>query len=250
LLSGRLEKGCLTVEKKKILLVDDVQLFLEQEKTFFHRGLFNLLLASNGADALKIIREEKPDLVFMDLCMPDMDGDKCCYIIKADEELRKIPVIMVTRGANEEDFERSWQSGCDDIIVKPINRHYFLSITNKYLNNQFRKTPRYIARLRIHFGTNRETLLTDYSINLSTGGVFIETGIILPVDTRLAVEFILPQNEETIRCEGRVAWVNQPEMIVNPNLPIGLGVQFIDISLEDMNAIRQYIKKEALMPFW
>ena len=238
------------MEKKKILLVDDVQLFLEQEKTFFHRGLFNLLLASNGADALKIIREEKPDLVFMDLCMPDMDGDKCCYIIKADEELCKIPVIMVTSGANEEDFERSWQSGCDDIIVKPINRHYFLSITNKYLNNQFRKTPRYIARLRVHFGTNRETLLTDYSINLSTGGVFIETGTILPVDTRLAVEFILPQNEETIRCEGRVAWVNQPEMIVNPNLPIGLGVQFIDISLEDMNAIRQYIKKEALMPFW
>lgn len=238
------------MERKKILLVDDVHLFLEQEKTFFQRSFFDLLQASSGVEALKIIREEKPDLVFMDLHMPDMDGDKCCFIIKSDEELRKIPVIMVTRGVNEEDFDRSWQSGCDDIIVKPINRHYFLAVTKKYLDIQFRKTPRYIARLRVHFGTNRETLLTDYSINLSTGGLFIETLDILPIDTRLAIEFILPQHEETIRCEGRVAWLNQPDLMVNPNLPVGMGLQFLDISLDAMNAIRQYIKNEALMPFW
>jgi len=238
------------MERKKILLVDDVHLFLEQEKTFFQRSFFDLLQASSGVEALKIIREEKPDLVFMDLHMPDMDGDKCCFIIKSDEELRKIPVIMVTRGVNEEDFDRSWQSGCDDIIVKPINRHYFLAVTKKYLDIQFRKTPRYIARLRVHFGTNRETLLTDYSINLSAGGLFIETLDILQIDTRLAIEFILPQHEETIRCEGRVAWLNQPDLMVNPNLPVGMGLQFLDISLDAMNSIRQYIKNEALMPFW
>ncbi len=97
------------MEKKKILLVDDVHLFLEQEKTFFNRGQFDLLLADNGNEALRIIREERPDLVFIDLYMPDMDGDKCCHLIKSDENLRKIPVIMVTKGVNEEDFERSWQ---------------------------------------------------------------------------------------------------------------------------------------------
>jgi uncharacterized protein (TIGR02266 family) len=238
------------MEKKKILLVDDVQLFLEQEKTFFNRELFDLLLANSGVEALAIIREERPDLVFIDLHMPEMDGDKCCRIIKSDQELHKIPVIMVTSGVNEEDFERSWQAGCDDIIVKPINRLYFMAITKKYLNIQFRKTPRHIARLRMHFGTNQETLLTEYCINVSTGGVFIETENLLPVDTILAVEFILPQNVETIRCEGRVAWVNRPELVVNPNLPVGMGLQFINIGANDMNAIREYIKKEALMPFW
>lgn len=238
------------MEKKKILLVDDVQLFLEQEKTFFHRGQFELLLADNGADALRIVREERPDLVFMDLYMPDMDGDRCCHTIKADEELRKIPVIMVTKGVNEEDFERSWQSGCDDIIVKPINRHYFMAITRKYLNIRFRTTPRFIARLAISYGENPEKLLSDYSINLSTGGVFIETADYLPVDTILNISFILPENERTICCKGRVAWVNHPELLANPNLPAGMGLQFLDISLDDMNAVRQYIKNEALMPFW
>lgn len=238
------------MEKKKILLVDDVHLFLEQEKTFFRRGQFDLLIANSGSEALRIIREERPDLVFMDLYMPDMDGDKCCHIIKSHEELRKIPVIMVTKGVNEEDFERSWQSGCDDIIVKPINRHYFLAITKKYLNIRFRTTPRFIARLRISYGENPEKLLADYSINLSTGGVFIETANYLPLDTILKIMFIIPENERTISCKGRVAWVNHPELLVNPNLPAGMGLQFTDISLEDMNAVRQYIKKEALMPFW
>ena len=238
------------MEKKKILLVDDVHLFLEQEKTFFHRGQFELLLADNGNEALRIIREERPDLIFMDLYMPDMDGDKCCHIIKSDEELRKIPVIMVTKGVNEEDFERSWQSGCDDIIVKPINRHYFLAITKKYLNIRFRTTPRFIARLRISYGENPDKPFTDYSINLSTGGVFIETADYLPVDTRLNIEFLLSENERTISCKGRVAWVNHPELPVNPNLPAGMGLQFLDISLDDMNSVRQLIKNEALMPFW
>ena len=238
------------MEKKKILLVNDVQHFLEQEKTFFNRDLFNLLLANSGVDALAIIREEKPDLVFMDLHMSEMDGDKCCKIIKSDQELHKIPVIIVTSGVNEEDFDRSWQSGCDDIIVKPINRLYFMAITKKYLNIQFRKTPRHIARLRMHFGTNQETLLTEYSLNVSTGGVFVETENLLPIDTILALEFILPQNVETIRCNGRVAWVNRTELMVNPNLPVGMGLQFINIAINDMNAIREYIKKEALMPFW
>jgi uncharacterized protein (TIGR02266 family) len=238
------------LENKKILLVDDVHFFLEQEKTFFHRGQFELLLANSGKEALKIIREERPDLVFMDLYMPDMDGDICCHMIKSDEELRQIPVIMVTKGVNEEDFERSWQSGCDDIVVTPINRHYFLAITKKYLNIRFRATPRFIARLRISYSENPEKLLTDFSINLSTGGVFIETADYLPVDTILNIEFILPENKRTIGCKGRVAWVNHPELLTNPNLPTGMGLQFLDISLDDMNAVRHYIKNEALMPFW
>ncbi|HTP64303.1 MAG TPA: response regulator [Geobacteraceae bacterium] len=238
------------MEKKKILLVDDVQLFLEQEKTFFNRAQFDLLLATNGVEALEIVRENRPDLVFMDLYMPEMGGDECCRRIKSDDELCKIPVIMVTKGVSEEDFEKSWRSGCDDIIVKPINRHYFMAIARKYLNIQFRVTPRFIARLRIRYGENAEKLLTDYSINLSTGGVFIETEDYLPIDTILSIEFILPENEKTICCRGRVAWLNSAGAMVNPNLPAGIGLQFLDISPEDMNAVRQYIKKEALMPFW
>ena len=73
------------MHKKKVLLVDDVQLFLEQEKTFFNRNDFELLLARRGSEAIRIIREEKPELVFMDLYMPEADGDRCCHMIKSDK---------------------------------------------------------------------------------------------------------------------------------------------------------------------
>ena len=236
--------------RKKVLLVDDVQLFLEQEKTFFNRDDFELLLARSGIEAVKVVKQERPELVFMDLYMPDMDGDRCCHMLKSDPDVREIPVIMVTAGVDEEDFERCWQAGCDDIITKPINRHFFMAIIRKYFPVPERKAPRFIAKLRVLYGQDPQKLLTDYSANVSTGGLFIETLNLLAVGTALTIEFILPVHEKKISCRGKVAWLNQPELIKNPNLPVGMGLQFLDISFDDMNAIREFIKKEALLPSW
>lgn len=237
---------------RTILLVDDVQFFLNQEKTFFDREEFNLLLARSGTEALEIVRQEKPDLIFMDLFMPEMDGDACCYAIKSDPQLKHIPVIMVTGGGNEADFERCWQAGCDDIVVKPINKIYFIAVTRKFLQLTFRKIPRFEARIRIQFqqGDEAEKVLTDYSVNLSTGGVFIETENILPLDAILRVEFMLPGRAQPIRCMSRVAWVNQPDNRIHQNLPGGMGLQFLNLSWDEMQAIRQFIQKEGLSPSW
>ena len=238
------------MDKRKILLVADVQLFLEQEKTFFNTGNFNLLKAFSGTEALEIVRKERPDLVFMDISLPDISGDKCCYTIKSDEGLGEIPVIMITDGVNAEDFDRCLQAGCDDIIIKPINSHYLLALAHKFLNVKHRKTPRFVAHLRVQYGTDSESLRTDYSVNLSTGGVFIETGNFLPLGTPLSVEFILPKKDKTIRTEGRVAWINHPELKIKPNLPVGIGIQFLGTSSDGIDAISQFAKDEALMPFW
>ena len=238
------------MNKRKILLVSDVQLFLEQEKTFLNTGDFTLLKAFSGTEALEIVRNERPDLVFMDISLPDISGDKCCYTIKSDEGLGEIPVIMITDGVNAEDFERCLQAGCDDIIIKPINRHYLLAIAHKFLNVRHRKTPRFVARLLVQYGTDQGSLRSDYSVNLSTGGIFVETGSFLPIDTPLTIEFILPQKDISIRTKGSVAWINHPELKIKPNLPVGMGIQFLDISSEGMEAIGQFIKNEALMPFW
>jgi uncharacterized protein (TIGR02266 family) len=240
------------LNKKKILLVDDVRLFLEQEMSLLSRYDFEVLVAHNGVEALKIIMQEMPDLVFMDLYMPGMDGDRCCHTIKSDEKLRHIPIIMVTQGANDEDFERCWQAGCDDIIAKPINRHYFLAVAKRHLNVQLRNFPRYAARLRITYrcGADPDRVLADYTVNLSTGGIFIETTDFLPVDTPLNIEFILPEDGRIIKCSGRVAWLNHPESIKNKNLPVGMGIQFINLSLDDMDSIRHFIKNQDLTPEW
>ena len=234
----------------KVLLADDVELFLELEKTFFRRAGVTLLVARTGQQAIDLVRAERPHLVFMDLYMPELDGDEACRRIKADPVLRFTPVVMVTHGGREEDLERCRQAGCDEVVLKPINRHQFLETARRFLDVVTRAAPRVGARLKVHYGLDRESPLSNFSINLSTGGLFLETDAPLAEDTPLFLEFDLPERPEGVSCRGRVAWVNDPGQPKNLSLPPGMGVQFVDLSLADMQLIRTFIKAQTLDPSW
>ena len=236
--------------KKKILLVDDVGLFIELEKTFFSRQEFDLLVARNGREALDSMRAQRPDLVFLDLHMPEMDGDECCRLVKADPDLRPTPIIMVTQAGREEDLERCRKAGCEDIVLKPINRSQILAAAHRFLNVHDGKDQRYLARLRVQYGSDPGRLLCNYAVNLSTGGLFLETEAPLPEETPLTVDFILPTASRNLRCKARVAWVNGPLTTRNSRLPTGMGLQFLDLTLDQMDAIREYLTGGSLEPYW
>ncbi len=110
--------------------------------------------------------------------------------------------------------------------------------------------PRYKARLVIYYGKDQERLMRDYSINMSTGGIFVETSAPLPEDTGLYMKFMLPTLPAPITCRGKVAWTNEPGKPKSSFLPAGMGLQFVDISLEKMHSIREYIYEEGLEPAW
>jgi len=236
--------------KKKILLADDVELFLELEKTFFRRENFELRVARDGRQAFEIIAAERPDLVFMDLYMPIMNGDECCLRVKNDPGLRSTPIVMVTQAGREVDLAKCRQAGCDEILLKPINRHLFVDTARRLLAVAAREAQRVRARLEVRYGPDRLQLLCNYSVNISAGGLFLKTDDPLPVDTPLDLEFTLPSRQQPICCSGRVAWVNHPVLLHKPELAAGMGVQFIDLRLDDMHAIRDFIKQESLSPSW
>lgn len=236
--------------KKIILLADDTHFFLELEKTFFHREEFDIRTALNGREALHIINTVNPDIVFLDLYMPEMNGDECCRCIKTNPKTRNMPVIIVTLSGKEKDIERCRLAGCDDIILKPINRDHFIETARKHLNVQIRQYPRFMARLKINLAGDNITVLSGYSINLSAGGVFLETMTLMEENTALAAEFILPNVDIAIKCRAEVAWVNHPENIKNPNLPVGMGLRFLDLQQESLDAIRKFIVDENLAPMW
>jgi uncharacterized protein (TIGR02266 family) len=238
------------MDKRTVLIADDNQFFIELEKTFFRRDEFSLITASSGVEALKAVYSANPDLVFVDLYMPDMNGDECCRVIKSDPRTKEIPVVIVTMSGKEADIERCRKAGCNEILFKPINRERFIETTKKYLKVQERDQVRYFARLQISFGKEDSQRMSDYAINLSTGGVFLETTNLMEENTPLAAEFVLPNRNISISCKARVAWVNHPDLIKNQNLPVGMGIQFLDLSEESMNAIRSYIKEESLLPMW
>ena len=236
--------------KTTILLADDIEFFIELEKTFFRRDEFEILTARHGGEVLDLLANVVPDIIFLDLFMPVMDGDECCRRIKADERLRQVPVVMVTVSGRAKDMERCMAAGCDDIVLKPLNRQHFIETAKKYLNITVRSLIRYIARLQINFGQDSGQLLTDYAINLSTGGVFLETMNLMEVDTPLEAQFVLPLRSHPICCKARVAWVNHPDTPKNRKLPAGMGLQFLDLTTDDVDAIRTYILNEQLDPLW
>jgi uncharacterized protein (TIGR02266 family) len=118
-------------------------------------------------------------------------------------------------------------------------------------DNRAKKSEfRFKIQLAIFYGVDQQTLMSNYSVNLSTGGIFLESSAPLPVDTLLVVEFVLPINSRLIVCKARVAWVNRPEAMAKPSLPAGMGIQFLDLSLENVQVIRKFLGKFDLVPTW
>lgn len=119
---------------------------------------------------------------------------------------------------------------------------------NRVLEQRFE--PRYKARIAIYYGAEQQKLMNDYSINMSTGGIFVETSRPMPQDTTLVVKFMLPVNDAPITCKTKVAWTNEPGRIKSKSLPVGMGLQFLDLPLEKIHSIREFINQGGLEPEW
>lgn len=103
-----------------VLIVDDIPVNIILLKTMLARTNVGILTATNGENALEIVRKQKPELVLLDIHMPVMDGMDVLKEIKADPELEKIPVIMVSAYTSAEDIERSMSLGASGFIKKPV----------------------------------------------------------------------------------------------------------------------------------
>jgi CheY-like chemotaxis protein len=112
---------------KKILLVDDSATVRLMERMVLGKQPYQLVEAHDGADGVQAARAERPDLIIMDVVMPNMDGIEALRRIRAEEALRAIPVIMVTTRGEPEHVERGYAAGCNDYVTKPINGPEFLT---------------------------------------------------------------------------------------------------------------------------
>jgi uncharacterized protein (TIGR02266 family) len=118
------------------------------------------------------------------------------------------------------------------------------------MNMENRSAPRLSARLRVHYGLDDQILLQNYTVNLSTGGMFLETEVILPVDTPCTLEFFLGDDDKCITCQARVAWINSPDNIKKEDFPFGMGLQFQEITLEQLHIIREFIAQKGVTATW
>jgi two-component system cell cycle response regulator DivK len=118
---------------KTVLIVEDNELNMKLFHDLLDAHGYRTLQTRNGVDALKIAREQKPNLILMDIQLPEISGLEVTRWLKDDEELRDIPVIAVTAFAMKGDEERIRQGGCEAYISKPISIGTFLETVRRYL---------------------------------------------------------------------------------------------------------------------
>ncbi len=111
----------------RILVVDDVEFNVKLLDTKLKQDYYQVYTASNGKEAVEKAKEIKPDIILMDVMMPEMDGFEATRIIKSDPNLSFIPIIIVTALNAQEDKVRGLEAGADDFLTKPINDHALMT---------------------------------------------------------------------------------------------------------------------------
>jgi two-component system cell cycle response regulator len=105
----------------QILVVDDVPANIKLLEAKLSSEYYDVLTAADGFEGIKKAKEQKPDLILLDVMMPGMDGFEACQKLKSDPELSHIPVVMVTALSEKSDRLKGLEAGADDFITKPIN---------------------------------------------------------------------------------------------------------------------------------
>lgn len=106
---------------ERILLVDDEPDLLELVRINLHQAGYEIETAENGRDALACLRRKRPDLVVLDLMLPDLSGTEICRQIRSAPELSDLPIIMLTAKADELDRVVGLELGADDYVTKPFS---------------------------------------------------------------------------------------------------------------------------------
>ena len=118
---------------KKVLIVEDNDLNMKLFNDLLEAHGYDTLQTRDGVEALKMAREHRPDLILMDIQLPEISGLEVTKWLKEDDDLRAIPVIAVTAFAMKGDEEKIRSGGCEAYIAKPISVAGFLRTVERFL---------------------------------------------------------------------------------------------------------------------
>ncbi len=108
-------------EKKKILVVDDDPYILMSLEFLMKKNGFDVMVARNGTEALDIVEKQLPNLILLDIMMPDVDGYEICRYIKSSKKLKEAKVVFMSAKTKEADIKKGYDLGASLYITKPFS---------------------------------------------------------------------------------------------------------------------------------
>ena len=155
---------------EKVLIVDDEEHIVELLQFNLVNAGYKVITANNGLDALKKVKENKPDLLLLDLMLPGMDGLDVCKEIKRDKETSKTSIIMLTAKSEELDKILGLELGADDYITKPFSIRELLARVKAVLrrsnSDEISEEIYELGRLKVDF-ERHEVLINNEKVELT-----------------------------------------------------------------------------------
>jgi adenylate cyclase len=118
----------------RILVVDDTPANIQTLSAILKEKGYQISVATNGRQALEVVQKVRPDLILLDVMMPEMDGFEACQKLKTSTEFHDIPIIFLTAKTETEDIVRGFELGAVDYVGKPFNAHELLARVNTHLS--------------------------------------------------------------------------------------------------------------------
>lgn len=230
--------------RKKLLIVDDVELFIQLQVSHLGSKRFDIHTAASGSEGLDLARSLKPDLILLDLLMPDMNGDQVCRILKEDPETSSIPIVIVSSGTREHTRSIIEISGCDGLIFKPVRRDLLVSVVENLLKTNLRDHERVDVTIPCTVVLEeKEYSATIHS--LSSNGVFIELDQKVIRGDMMKLAFTLPTLGKDISVRAAaVVWCGA----LRNDGPEGAGMQFLTIDWDSKKEIGEFVRMHIERP--
>ena len=111
-----------------------------------------------------------------------------------------------------------------------------------------RSSQRLKSELRVYYGPTQQTILSGFSVDLSTGGLFLQTEYPFAINDDLILIFSLPGQKKSVSCKARVTWCNKDTE--KNEFPSGVGLQFVDLSLADVRNISDFVENYDVEAVW
>ena len=153
--------------RDKILLVEDSKVIQQMYRNKLIFEQFNVLTADNGMEAIKILSQEKPDLILLDLMMPIMDGYKVLQVVKTDPKLSSIPVLVFSAKGQSEEVEKALNLGASGYIVKATTKpNEVIEQIRKVLSQKpkVQELTHYVVEIREN-SYDAKKLASDFDLN-------------------------------------------------------------------------------------
>ena len=217
------------IASREILIVEDSLTQSLKLENVLQRHGYNVTAARNGSEALASLRARAPDIVISDINMPEMDGYELCRRIKDDEQMRELPVILLTSLADPNDILKGLECGADNFIVKPYDEEFLLSRIQYVLANQeLRRSSKGKEGTEIFFAGQKYHLTSEriHSIDL----------LLSTYETAVQKNIALIKAKETLEIQAQQLRDKNAEMAADLNMARELQTAFLPTSYPEFPA--------------